>query len=218
MNTRGACENEARYVKEINCSNFCSFDCYLIYRGDKKVPIPKHRKFDNPQRQKDHDLYIWALGGEEPDWVKAKKESPPPDKWIVSFPDGTVYIWDDFEKHYIRYILGKGMWVDQTFKPKVPPDVDEDAYYKNLDNKKFHGENSEYYKAVINRINDVQFNPKLQNLQFPKPTRKRGVKKGAIRGSYKISKKKKRTFVCKGCGRTFTMKSSKRQQYHSDAC
>ncbi len=153
------------------------------------------------------------------EWQCVKVRSPNPDEWIVDFKDGTTYVWDDFEKHYFRYILGKGLWLDQTVKATVPPDVDKDEYYKNLDNKWFRGENTEYYRAVINRINDVQFNPKLLDLPEPiKPIRKQGVRKGSKRGSYNISKKKNRTFICKGCGRTFNMKSSKRQQYHSDAC
>jgi hypothetical protein len=152
------------------------------------------------------------------EWQCVYVITPPPEDWIVTFKDGAVYLWDDFEKQYSRYILGKGLWLDQTIKADLSPDADEDEYYKNLDNKWFRGENTKYYRDVINRINDVQFNPKLLNLQLPKPIREPGVRKDSKRGPYKKSKKKKRTFICKGCGRTFTLKASKRQQFHSEAC
>jgi len=66
MNTRGACNKEARYIKRINCSNFCSYECYLIYIGRKKPRVPKRKKFDDPERQHLHDLYLWALTGVDP--------------------------------------------------------------------------------------------------------------------------------------------------------
>jgi hypothetical protein len=66
MNTRGACENEAYYIKENNCCNFCSIECRLIYRGDKKPKILERKKFDDPERQHLHDLYLWALTDIDP--------------------------------------------------------------------------------------------------------------------------------------------------------
>ncbi len=50
------------------------------------------------------------------------------------------------------------------------------------------------------------------------PTNNRGVKKGTKRGSYVKKHTKKRTFICKGCGRTFTLKSKRKKQFHSETC
>ena len=121
LNTYGGCKNEARYIKKINCSNFCSYTCYLLYIGKKKLPVPKRKIFDDPGRQLQHDLYIWALSGIDPR------------------------------------------------KPYVEP-------------------------------------------------KKRGVKKGTKRGPYKKQRIKERTFRCKGCGRTMTLKSNRKKTYCSESC
>jgi len=120
MNTRGACENEARYIKRINCSNFCSYECYLIYIGRKKPRVPERKKFDDPERQHLHDLYLWVLTGVDPR------------------------------------------------KPIVEP-------------------------------------------------KKRGVKSGSMRGSYKRRKTQNYSYTCKGCGGIYKS-ASKRKKYHSDSC
>jgi hypothetical protein len=199
MNTRGACENEAQCIKEIKCKNFCSYECYLLYIGKKKPSIPERKKFDDPERQRTHDLYRWALGGEIPEWIKAKERLPSPDEWIVGLSEDSSYLWDDFKGKYVRYVLGKGIVSEFG---KVVAD-----------------ESSEYYRAVIDRINEVQFNPELLNRRCAsKPIIRSGVKKGAKRGPYKKSGKKKYTFVCKGCGRAFPMVSKRKKEFHSETC
>jgi len=136
-----------------------------------------------------------------PDCVNVKGRCPKPDKWIITLSDSTTYLWDDFEKKYVQYVLGRGIFDDSC--------------------KLIADESSDYYRYLIRRINEVQFNPELIPLQSTiKPIRIPGVKKGAKRGSYKKGKRrktKKYTYTCKGCGGTYTS-DSKRRQYHSDAC
>jgi hypothetical protein len=199
MNTYGGCDNDAKYIEEIKCDNFCSYGCYLLYTGKKKPPIPKRKKFADSKRQQMRDLYILALGGEAPDWAKAKECCPHPNEWVATFKNDATYLWDDFERKYVRYVLGLGI-------------VDEFG-------KIIADENSDYYKAVIKRINDIQCNPELLHQQsISKPIKKPGVKTGSKRGPYKKSGKKKYTFVCKGCDRTFPMVSKRKKQFHSEAC
>jgi len=202
------CNNEAKYVKEINCSNFCSYECYLIYKGEKKPPVPKRRIFEDPERQQLHDLYIWARGGKEPDWVKKKRRFPPIDEWITTLSDGSTYLYDDFQHKFVRYVLGYGLF--------------------NYDSKRckyvlWKDENSEYYRAVIKRINEVQCNPELAYEEPAyKPKIKRGVGKRDIRGLYKTKKKKNKdrklyTKICPCCGREFTT-NNKAKIYDNNAC
>ena len=201
LNTRGGCNKEAIYIEELHCSNFCSYECYLIYVGKKKPSINKRKQFKNHSRQKIHDLYIWAMTDIVPTGSN-NLTTPVSEEWIIALKNSDNYLWDDFEKKYVRYILSYGL-------------VDESG-------KLIADENSEYYRAVINRINDVQFNPNmLKHNNTPRPRKKRGVKQGTRRGRYKhYSQKSMYTFVCKGCGRTFTveLKARKKRQFHSETC
>lgn len=104
------------------CKNFCCKECYLIYKGEIKPQIPERKTFKDPDRQWQHDLYIWAMTGTDPR------------------------------------------------KPYIEP-------------------------------------------------KKRGVKKGSIRGSYKITKKKRKlnTKICPDCNREFTT-SNKNKNYCNNKC
>ncbi len=112
LSTYSGCNNKAKFIKLINSNNFCSIPCYQLYTGQKKPSIPTRKIFDNPERQQLHDLYRWALGAEKPDWVKQKETRPSPDEWIVVLSGNAIYIWDDFDKRYVRYILRIGMVSD----------------------------------------------------------------------------------------------------------
>jgi hypothetical protein len=67
LNSRG-CNNEATEVMlhGKKCNNFCCYDCYLIYKGKKRPPAPIRQKFEDPDRQRLHDLYIWAMTDKDP--------------------------------------------------------------------------------------------------------------------------------------------------------
>ncbi len=84
-------------------------------------------------------------------------------------------------------------------------------------NKIIADENSDYYRQVINRINEVQCNPELINKFVVAPQKKRGVKPGTKRGSYK-ERDKEWTFICKGCGRLVTIISKRKRQFCSESC
>ena len=198
INSRGACKFKARYIKRTNSSNFCSYDCYLIYKGLKEPSKPKLRTFDDPTRQKTHDLFIWARTDVCTKWAKSKQRNPQPDEWIVTLNNGAVYLWNVYEREYMKYVLGKGI-------------IDESG-------NNIIDESSDYYRRIIDSINDVQCNTKSSHLdETDKPTRKRGVKSGAKRGPYKKSKKE-HTFICKGCGGTYTQKSKRMKEFCSEAC
>ncbi|MCJ7572000.1 MAG: hypothetical protein MUO82_09020 [Candidatus Thermoplasmatota archaeon] len=199
LNSRG-CNNAAKYIEEIKSSNFCSYECYLIYKGEMKPRTPIRKTFKDKERQHLHDLYIWAVTGDRPDWVEKNIKRPNPEEWIVTIEKST-YLWDDFERKYTRYMLGYGL-------------VDD---FGNL----ITDENSDYYKAVIERINNVQFKPETIFIQKTQilPKIKKGVKKGSIRGHYKIKEEKQElcTKICLGCGQKFAT-CIKQQRYHTDAC
>ena len=207
LNTRG-CNKDAKYVKEINSSNFCCYECYLIYTGKKKPPVPIQKRFKDSERQQLHDLYLWTKSGKKPNSIKRKRRVPPSSEWKVDFKDGTTYIWDDFKEKYVRYILGIGLIDFSNKKCKYVVVADE---------------NSEYYRAVFSRINEVQTNPKLTNNEpIYKPRMKQGVKKGDKRGPYKVKKRKNKTDpsytkVCPDCKRTF-ITTNKNRKYYSNAC
>jgi len=207
LNTRG-CNNEATEIKEIGCSNFCSYECFLICNDKRNEPVSQRKTFEDTKRQELHDLYIYARSGIEPDWVKRKEPHPPASEWIVTLKDGNTYLWDDFKGDYVRYILGKGI---VEFKKQKGNYI----VTKN--------EQSAYYNAVINRINEVQSNPELlfKKSDF-KLKLKRGVKKGEKRGPYKTNNKKNKDRqeykkICPRCLRKFTT-FNVRQTYCRNAC
>ncbi len=84
-------------------------------------------------------------------------------------------------------------------------------------NKIIADENSEYFRHVIDRINEVQCNPELINKIVVALQKKRGVKPGTKRGPYK-ERDKETMITCKGCGRTIQITSKRMKQFCSEAC
>jgi hypothetical protein len=197
LNTRGCYHKEAKYIKEINSSNFCSLECYYRYTGRKKPSIPERKIFADPERQQLHDLYRWALGTEKPDWVKQKEGRPKPDEWIVTLSNCVTYLLDDFDRRFVWYKLGKGIF---------------DGLLRLITD-----ENSDYYRKVIDRINEVQCNPELINRNVTAIQKKRGVKQGTKRGCYG-ERTKAITITCKGCGRNIEITSKRKRMFCSESC
>jgi hypothetical protein len=197
LSTRGACNNEAIYIEAIRSNNFCSIKCFKEYTGEIKPTIPERKIFDDPEQQQLHDLYRWSLGAEKPDWIKQKERRPEPDEWIVKFKDGAIYLWDDFDRRYVKYYLGKGIFDDLG--------------------KLIASEDSEYYGQVMHRIREVQRNSELINSNVTSVQKQRGVKQGAVRGPYK-ERIKLTTITCKGCGRIIRVTSKRKKQFCSEAC
>ena len=102
LNTYGACQKEAVYIEAIDSNNFCSLDCFNIYMGRSNIKKPSRRRYDNQERQLIHDLYIWAVTGKEPKFMKSKIKKPPVSDWIIIFDKYYIYIWDDFNREYRR--------------------------------------------------------------------------------------------------------------------
>ncbi|MCU0851144.1 MAG: hypothetical protein MUC80_07750 [Candidatus Thermoplasmatota archaeon] len=91
-NTRGCYHKDAKYIKEINSSAFCSIRCCKLYTREIKPSVPERKIFNDPERQRQHDLYRWALGAEKPDWVKQKERRPEPEEWIVTLSNDSKYL------------------------------------------------------------------------------------------------------------------------------
>lgn len=76
------------------------------------------------------------------------------------------------------------------------------------------GKRKIYYDPERQKLHDIYFKHYCEQ-----PTSaKRGVKRGEKRGPYKKTRARMKTFVCKGCGRTFKLKSKRKKQFHSETC
>lgn len=197
ISTRGCYHKEAKYIKEINSSNFCSLECYYRYIGRKNPSIPTRKIFADLERQRQHDLYRWSLGTEKPNWVRSTEKKPLPEEWKVDLSERTIYIWDDFDLRYVMYCLGIGIFDDLC--------------------KLIADENSDYCRQVIKRFDEVQCNYELLNKYVTPPPKKRGVKSGTKRGPYK-ERMKVTAIICKGCGRNIQVSSKRKKQFCSEAC
>src|SRR4030042_6157575 len=62
------------------------------------------------ERQHLHDLYIWAKGGKKPEWVTKNEKRPDSEEWIATLSNNAKYLWDDFDRRYGKYYLGKGIF------------------------------------------------------------------------------------------------------------
>lgn len=87
-----------------------------------------------------------------------------------------------------------------TYENKLAPSKRKREVYNDPERQQLHDIFIKYYGKQNTLIN------------------KRGVKKGEFRGPYRKNKIKKRTFTCKGCGGTYSVKSKRMKQFHSEAC
>lgn len=142
--------------------------------------------------------------------------NPNPKDWIIPYGDrypDAYFVWDEWERKYIVYVLGVGL-----FKETKGGD-----WVKSLGKD----ENSEYYRTLVDRINEVQMDHTKLNNTPPKPKVKvePWKYKNPIEKEKKIIPKKEHkgkyyTITCKGCEHKFRIKKTKgpKKVFHNNAC